>query len=77
MAVNKTDIYVYADWIGLSQSTFVGVLSAPQAKAAFFLIHILYIFEQVEKLGSLPKYLNYIFRVDTHSKYFNLNEKLI
>ncbi|QQT25292.1 type II toxin-antitoxin system HipA family toxin [Sphingobacterium spiritivorum] len=32
MAVNKTDIYVYADWIGLSQSTLVGILSAHQAK---------------------------------------------
>lgn len=32
MAVNKTDIYVYADWIGLSQPTLVGILSAHQAK---------------------------------------------
>lgn len=32
MAVNKTDIYVYADWIGLSHPTLVGVLSANQAK---------------------------------------------
>src|SRR5690606_35318540 len=32
MVVNKTDIYVYADWIGLSQPTLVGVLSAHQAK---------------------------------------------
>ncbi|MGJ1446936.1 type II toxin-antitoxin system HipA family toxin [Sphingobacterium spiritivorum] len=32
MAVNKTDIYVYADWVGLSQPTLVGVLSAHQAK---------------------------------------------
>lgn len=32
MAVNKTDIYVYADWIGFSQATLVGILSAHQAK---------------------------------------------
>lgn len=32
MVVNKTDIYVYADWIGLSQPTLVGILSAYQAK---------------------------------------------
>lgn len=32
MIVNKTDIYVYADWIGLSQPTLVGILSAHQAK---------------------------------------------
>lgn len=32
MAANKTDIYVYADWVGLSQPTLVGVLSAHQAK---------------------------------------------
>lgn len=32
MAVNKTDIYVYADWIGLSQPTLVGIFSAHQAK---------------------------------------------
>lgn len=32
MAVNKTDIYVYTDWIGLSQPTLVGILSAHQAK---------------------------------------------
>ncbi|SUJ30586.1 Uncharacterized protein related to capsule biosynthesis enzymes [Sphingobacterium spiritivorum] len=32
MAVNKTDIYVYADWVGLSHPTLVGVLSAHQAK---------------------------------------------
>ncbi|TDQ77938.1 type II toxin-antitoxin system HipA family toxin [Sphingobacterium yanglingense] len=32
MAVNKTDIYVYTDWTGLSQPTFVGILSAHQAK---------------------------------------------
>ncbi len=32
MAVNKTDIYVYVDWIGLSHPTLVGVLSAHQAK---------------------------------------------
>lgn len=32
MAVNKTDIYVYADWIGLSQPTLVGILSAHQAR---------------------------------------------
>lgn len=32
MAGNKTDIYVYADWVGLSQPTLIGVLSAHQAK---------------------------------------------
>lgn len=32
MALNKTDIYVYADWIGLSQPTLIGILSAHQAK---------------------------------------------
>src|SRR5690606_32409856 len=32
MVVNKTDIYVYADWIGLSQPTLVGILIAHQAK---------------------------------------------
>jgi len=32
MAVNKIDIYVYADWLGLSQPTFIGILSAHQAK---------------------------------------------
>lgn len=32
MANNKTDIYVYADWIGLSAPTLVGILSAHQAK---------------------------------------------
>lgn len=32
MGVNKTDIYVYADWIGLSQPTLVGILIAHQAK---------------------------------------------
>jgi len=32
MTFNKTDILVYADWIGLSQPTLVGVLSAHQAK---------------------------------------------
>lgn len=32
MSVNKTDIYVYIDWIGLSQPTLVGILSAHQAK---------------------------------------------
>lgn len=32
MATNKTDIYVYADWIGLSQPTLIGILSAHQAK---------------------------------------------
>lgn len=32
MAANKTDIYVYADWIGLSQPTIIGILSAHQAK---------------------------------------------
>lgn len=30
--VNKTDIYVYAAWVGLPQPTLVGVLSAHQAK---------------------------------------------
>lgn len=32
MATKKTDIYVYADWIGLSQPTLIGILSAHQAK---------------------------------------------
>lgn len=32
MSVNKTDIYIYADWQGLVQPTLVGVLSAHQAK---------------------------------------------
>ncbi len=32
MAVNKTDIYVYADWIGLSHPKLIGILSAHQAK---------------------------------------------
>lgn len=32
MATNKTDIYVYADWIGLFQPTLIGILSAHQAK---------------------------------------------
>ncbi|OOG18127.1 toxin HipA [Sphingobacterium sp. CZ-UAM] len=32
MAVNKIDIYVYADWFGLPQPTFIGILSAHQAK---------------------------------------------
>lgn len=32
MAVNKIDIYVYADWLGLPQPTFIGILSAHQAK---------------------------------------------
>lgn len=32
MAVNKIDIYVYADWLGLPQPTLIGILSAHQAK---------------------------------------------
>lgn len=32
MAVQKTDIYVYADWQGLESSLLMGVLSAHQAK---------------------------------------------
>lgn len=32
MATNKTDIYVYAHWIGLSEPVLLGVLSAHQAK---------------------------------------------
>lgn len=32
MALNKTDIYVYADWIGMKEARLIGVLSAQQAK---------------------------------------------
>lgn len=32
MAVNKTDIYVYAHWIGMSDPVLLGILSAHQAK---------------------------------------------
>lgn len=32
MTSNKTDIFVYADWAGMSQPEFLGVLSAHQAK---------------------------------------------
>lgn len=32
MRVNKTDIYVYADWVGLSNPQLIGILSAHQAK---------------------------------------------
>lgn len=32
MAVKKTDIIVYADWLGLSEPTKIGILSAQQAK---------------------------------------------
>lgn len=32
MAVGKIDIYVYADWIGLSKPTLIGLLTAHQAK---------------------------------------------
>ena len=32
MATRKTDIYVYADWIGLNGPVLMGVLSAQQAK---------------------------------------------
>lgn len=32
MAVQKTDIYIYADWIGLSEPMLLGVLVAHQAK---------------------------------------------
>ena len=33
MAINKTDIYVYADWIGMEEPKLIGVLSAQQAKS--------------------------------------------
>ncbi len=33
MASKKTDIFVYADWIGLSEPTLIGILSAQQAKS--------------------------------------------
>jgi len=33
MALNKTDIYVYADWIGMEEPKLIGVLSAQQAKS--------------------------------------------
>jgi len=32
MEANKTDIYVYADWVDLSNPQFIGILSAHQAK---------------------------------------------
>lgn len=32
MAANKTDIFVYAHWIGMSHPELLGVLSAHQAK---------------------------------------------
>ena len=32
MATNKTDIYVYADWLGMPEPKCIGVLSAQQAK---------------------------------------------
>ncbi|MBS1571621.1 MAG: HipA domain-containing protein [Bacteroidetes bacterium] len=32
MAVNKTDIFVYAHWIGLTEPVLLGILSAHQAK---------------------------------------------
>ena len=32
MALNKTDIYVYADWVGMEEPKIIGVLSAQQAK---------------------------------------------
>ena len=32
MATNKTDIYVYAHWIGLSEPVLLGIMSAHQAK---------------------------------------------
>jgi serine/threonine-protein kinase HipA len=32
MALNKTDIYVYADWVGMEEPKLIGVLSAQQAK---------------------------------------------
>lgn len=32
MATDKTDIYIYADWEGMSQPELIGVLSAHQAK---------------------------------------------
>ena len=33
MALNKTDIYVYADWIGIDGPALIGILSAHFAKA--------------------------------------------
>lgn len=32
MAMDKTDIYIYADWVGMLESELIGVLSAHQAK---------------------------------------------
>ncbi len=32
MATNKTDIYVYAHWLGLAEPVLLGILSAHQAK---------------------------------------------
>lgn len=32
MALNKTDIYVYADWIGMIEPKLIGILTAQQAK---------------------------------------------
>ena len=32
MALNKTDIYVYANWQGMTEPKMVGTLSAQQAK---------------------------------------------
>lgn len=33
MGLNKTNIYVYADWIGMEESKCIGILSALQAKS--------------------------------------------
>ncbi len=32
MATNKTDIYVYVHWLGLTEPVLLGVLSGHQAK---------------------------------------------
>lgn len=32
MTINKTDIFVYADWLGMEEARLIGVLSAHQAK---------------------------------------------
>ena len=32
MSTNKTDIYVYAHWVGMAEPKCIGVLSAQQAK---------------------------------------------
>lgn len=33
MRIQKTDIYVYADWVGMSEPKLIGILTAQQAKA--------------------------------------------